>query len=63
VSLVRVGVCGEHAVSVVRVKCANEEIGIVAPLLDGVAEQRFDVIAREDVGAALVERVDVNHER
>ena len=62
-SLVRVGVRSEHAVSVVRMKCANEEIRIVAPLLDGVAEQRFDLIAREDVGAALVERVDIDHER
>ena len=63
VSLVRVGVRSEYAVSVVRMKCANEEIRIVTPLLDGVAEQRFDVIAREDVGAALIERVDVDHER
>lgn len=33
------------------------------PLLDRVAEQRLDLVAREDVGAGLVQGVHVNDER
>ena len=57
------GVRGEHAIAVIRMQSANEEVRIIAPLLDGVAEQRLDLATREDVGAALVQRVDVDDER
>ena len=58
------GACvrGEHPVAVVGMKRANEEVRIVPPLLDGVAEQRLDLAAREDVRAGFVQRVDVDHE-
>lgn len=34
VSLVRPSVCCEHAVAVIWMECAHEEIGIVPPFLD-----------------------------
>ena len=54
---------GEHAIAVIGMQRANEEVRIIPPLLDGVAEQRLDPAAREDVGAALVQSVDVDDER
>ena len=54
---------GEHAIAIIGMQGANEEVRIIPPLLDGVAEQRLDPAAREDVGAALVQSVDVDDER
>ena len=48
---------------VLRVKRADEEVRIVSPLADRVAEERLDLLAREDVGARLVEGVDIDDER
>ena len=54
---------GEHAVTIIWMQGANEEVRIIPPLLDGVAEEGFDPATREDVGAAFVQRVDVDDER
>src|SRR5690242_21452110 len=59
----RVLVRFEHAGSILRVEELDEQVPVVAPLLDGVAEQAFDLAAREDVGARRVECVDVDDER
>ena len=63
VRLVRVGVSGKHAIPVVRVQQALEQIGLGRPFLDAVAEQRLDLPARKDVRTDLVECVDVDDER
>src|SRR3954471_8264696 len=63
VRLVRVRVGGEHSLAVVLVEQAREQVGVGLPLLQAVAEERLDLRAREDVGAARVERVDVDDER
>ncbi len=57
---VRVGMRREHAVTVVRVQRANEQVAVGRPFLLRVAEQRFDLPAREDVRARGVERVEVH---
>ena len=57
------GVCREHAIAIVRMQRSDEEVRIVAPLLDRVAEQRLDLATREDVRAAFVQGVHVDHER
>src|SRR5207247_2609323 len=53
---------GEHAVAVVAMKQLHEELAVLLPLLDGVAEQALDLPAREDVRADRVEGVDVDDE-
>ena len=63
VRLVRVDVSGEHALAVVRMEEPREQLGVRCPLLDGVAEDRLDLAAREDVRADRVELVDVDDER
>ena len=60
---VRVLVRLEHPRLVLRMQQLHEQVAVVAPLLDGVAEQSFDLPAREDVRARRVERVDVDDER
>ena len=59
---VRPRVCSQHALAVVRMQHANEQVAVGQPFLRRVAEQSFDLRAREDVGARLVERVDVDDE-
>jgi hypothetical protein len=53
----------KHAIAILGMQGANEEIRIIPPLLDGVAEEGLDPATREDVGASLVQRVDVDDER
>ena len=62
-SAMRARVGGEDALPVVRVQRADEQVAVVLPLLDRVAQQRLDLRAREDVRARLVEGVDVDDER
>src|SRR5439155_23452183 len=57
------GVGREHPVAIVRMQRADEEVRIVAPLRDRVAEQGLDLATREDVRAALVQSIHVDHER
>src|SRR5262249_38323075 len=52
----------EDALAVLGVKDSCEELGVVRPLLDAVAEDRLELGAREDVRAELVERVDIENE-
>src|SRR6476646_7666898 len=54
---------GEHALSVVLVEQAREQVGVGLPLVHAVAEERLDLWAREDVGADRVECIDVDDER
>ena len=60
---VRVLVRLEHTRLVLRMQKLHEQVAVVAPVLDGVAEQPFDLAAREDVRARRIERVDVDDER
>ena len=54
--------CSQHPLAVIRVQHANEQVRRRQPLLRRIAEKSFDLRAREDVGARLVESVDVDHE-
>jgi hypothetical protein len=63
VRAVRSRMCGEHTLAVVRVQCADEEVAVGLPFLDGVPEQILHLGAREDVRAGGVERVEVDDER
>ena len=63
VRLMRVRMGGEHALAVVLVEQAREQVGVGLPLLHAVAEEGLDLWAREDVGADRVECVDVDDER
>jgi hypothetical protein len=53
----------QDSIAILRMQRADEEVWILPPLLDGVAEQRLDLVTREDVGAALVQSVNVDDER
>ena len=59
----RASVRVEHAVAIVGMKRTDEQRSVGGPLLDGVAEQRLDLAAREDVGALGIELVHVHDER
>ena len=63
VGLVGPPVSGENTLAIVRVQRADKEVRIVAPLVDRVAEERLDLLTGEDVGARLVEGVDIDDER
>jgi hypothetical protein len=54
---------GEHALAVVLVEQAREQVGVGLPLLHAVAEEGLDLRTREDVGADRVECVDVDDQR
>ena len=62
VRLVRVHVRGEHAVAILRVEEAREELRFGRPVLDAVAQDRLDLPAREDVGADRVDLVEIDDE-
>jgi hypothetical protein len=63
VRLVRVLVGRQHALAILRVQQAREQVRVGGPFLDAVAEDRLDLTAREYVRADLVECVDVDDER
>jgi hypothetical protein len=48
---VRPGVSGQDAVAIVVMQRAHEEQRVVQPLVDRIAEQRLDLLAREEVRA------------
>ena len=54
---------GEDALAILRVEELDEEVAVLDPLVDRVSEQRFDLRARVDVRAHLVQAVDVDGER
>ncbi len=60
---VRPRVRSQDTLPIVRMQHADEEVARGKPFGGCVPEQRFDLWAREDVGARLVERVDVDDER
>ena len=62
-ALVAPGDVEEHALPVVVVQAAHEQIGIGEPFLGRVAEQSLDQRADVAGGAAFVELVDVDHQR
>ncbi len=60
---VRPGVSGEDLLPVVGMEERKEELGVLRPLLGREAEHGLDLGARVDVGAHLVEPVDIDGER
>jgi hypothetical protein len=54
---------GEHTLAIFGMEQPGEQLGVGRPFLDGVAENRLDLAAREDVRADRVELVEVDDER
>ena len=63
VAVVRATVRVEHALPVVGVQHPYEELAILRPLGRRISEHRLDLRARVDIGACVVDRVDVDDER
>ena len=63
VAFVRATVRVEDGLAVLRVEDPDEELAITLPLGERVPEHRLDLRAGVDVGALVVDRVDVDDER
>jgi len=60
---VRQLVRGEHALAILGMQDLDEEVAVLDPLLDGVAEHLLDLRARVHVRADVVQPVDVDGQR